>query len=73
MSAVPVRVSVKLHGSLAFTGKGHASDRAVILGLLGMRPDTLDPDAVESRLEAVDLERRTAPDRLGEIRSISSW
>ena len=40
-------VRVSLHGSLAFTGKGHASDRAVILGLLGQRPETLDPDAAE--------------------------
>ncbi|MEC9103426.1 MAG: serine dehydratase beta chain, partial [Pseudomonadota bacterium] len=29
-----------LYGSLAFTGKGHATDRAVILGLAGFRPDT---------------------------------
>jgi L-serine dehydratase len=36
-----------LHGSLAFTGKGHATDRAVILGLCGLKPDTLDPDRVE--------------------------
>lgn len=36
-----------LHGSLAFTGKGHATDRAVILGLCGLMPDTLDPDLAE--------------------------
>ncbi|RWH97210.1 MAG: L-serine ammonia-lyase [Mesorhizobium sp.] len=36
-----------LHGSLAFTGKGHATDRAVILGLCGLMPETLDPDRVE--------------------------
>ncbi|UXT20632.1 L-serine ammonia-lyase [Agrobacterium tumefaciens] len=36
-----------LHGSLAFTGKGHATDRAVVLGLCGLKPDTLDPDRVE--------------------------
>jgi L-serine dehydratase len=40
-----------LHGSLAFTGKGHATDRAVILGLSGFEPATLDPDRVEA-LEA---------------------
>jgi L-serine dehydratase len=40
-------VCVSLHGSLAFTGKGHATDRAVILGLIGLRPDTLDPDRAE--------------------------
>jgi len=40
-----------LHGSLAFTGKGHATDRAVILGLSGFEPHTLDPDKAEE-LEA---------------------
>ncbi|WP_265499722.1 L-serine ammonia-lyase [Paracoccus beibuensis] len=43
----PARLRVTLHGSLAFTGKGHATDRAVMLGLLGQRPDSLDPDAAE--------------------------
>ena len=40
-----------LYGSLAFTGKGHATDRAVILGLSGYLPATLDPDRGE-QLEA---------------------
>ncbi len=43
----PSHISASLHGSLAFTGKGHATDRAVMLGLLGFLPDTLDPDAAE--------------------------
>ena len=51
----PSRLSASLHGSLAFTGKGHATDRAVMLGLLGFLPETLDPDAAE-HLEA-DLRR----------------
>ena len=47
------RVRCSLHGSLAFTGKGHGTDRAVMLGLLGCAPDTIDPDeaeAMEARL-----------------------
>ena len=47
------RVEVHLRGSLAFTGKGHASDTAVQLGLLGLTPDTLDevePDAELARI-----------------------
>ncbi|MBL8588436.1 MAG: L-serine ammonia-lyase [Methylobacteriaceae bacterium] len=40
-----------LHGSLAFTGRGHKTDRAVVLGLLGFSPDTLEPDEAE-RAEA---------------------
>lgn len=38
------RLRCTLHGSLAFTGKGHGTDRAVILGLTGCTPDTIDPD-----------------------------
>lgn len=44
------RLRVSLHGSLAFTGKGHGTDRAVVLGLAGERPDSIDPDRVESIL-----------------------
>ena len=40
------RVSVDLFGSLAWTGKGHGSDQAICLGLLGCVPETVDPDAV---------------------------
>ena len=36
------RVEVALRGSLAFTGRGHASDHAAVLGLLGLTPDRLD-------------------------------
>ncbi|MEO1293374.1 MAG: L-serine ammonia-lyase [Pseudomonadota bacterium] len=44
----PARLRCSLHGSLAFTGKGHATDRAVILGLLGESPASLDPDSAEA-------------------------
>ncbi|MDH3266776.1 MAG: L-serine ammonia-lyase [Gammaproteobacteria bacterium] len=47
------RVDVTLYGSLAYTGKGHGTDSAVILGLMGMQPDTIDPDAVEGLLRNV--------------------
>lgn len=61
------RVHVTLHGSLAFTGKGHATDRAVILGLIGMLPDTLDPDDAE-RLEAqVRQSKRIEPEGLASM------
>ena len=39
-----------LHGSLAFTGVGHATDRATILGLGGFRPDTYDDEKAEAFL-----------------------
>lgn len=44
------RLTATLYGSLAFTGKGHASDRAVVLGLAGQRPESLNPDDVEDIL-----------------------
>ena len=49
----PARLRVRLHGSLAFTGKGHATDRAVILGLLGYRPETLEPDRADDLVAGV--------------------
>ncbi len=57
-------VRVSLHGSLAFTGKGHASDRAVVLGLLGQRPETLDPDAAEELIEDLRQTRTLHPEGL---------
>jgi L-serine dehydratase len=47
------RVEVTLYGSLALTGRGHATDRAVILGLAGFEPATLDPDAGDATLAAI--------------------
>jgi L-serine dehydratase len=41
------RVEVDLYGSLALTGKGHATDRAILLGLAGRRPDRIDPDEAD--------------------------
>ena len=56
----PTRISVSLHGSLAFTGKGHATDRAVILGLLGFTPATLDPDAADQSIATLQDKRLIA-------------
>jgi L-serine dehydratase len=42
-----VRVGVDLYGSLALTGKGHATDKAVLLGLLGETPAGVDPDRAD--------------------------
>ena len=52
---------VTLHGSLALTGRGHATDRAVALGLLGFRPAKIAMDDAESRLEALRACKRLAP------------
>ena len=54
-------IRVTLHGSLAFTGKGHATDRAVALGLLGYRPADIEIDEAERRVEDLRACRRLAP------------
>ena len=54
-----------LHGSLAFTGVGHATDRAVILGLAGFAPDTYDAEAAEAALAEIGRSGQVAPEGLG--------
>jgi L-serine dehydratase len=52
------RVMCELYGSLGATGKGHGSDKAVLLGLLGDEPDTVDVDSIVPRLAALRAARR---------------
>jgi L-serine dehydratase len=47
------KVAAQVYGSLALTGRGHCTDRAILLGLEGHRPETLDPAAVEPALERI--------------------
>jgi L-serine dehydratase len=54
------RVGVDLYGSLALTGKGHATDRAVLLGLSGERPDRIDPDAADRSVARIRESGRLA-------------
>ncbi|MGF1446636.1 MAG: serine dehydratase beta chain, partial [Pikeienuella sp.] len=56
-AGAPARLGCRLHGSLAFTGKGHATDRAVVLGLAGFDPATLEPAAAEAALARIAAER----------------
>ena len=68
LRAQPFRVAgvrASLHGSLAFTGVGHATDRAVILGLAGIRSDAYDAEAA---LAAVKDTRTIAPEGLPVLR-----
>lgn len=44
----PERIEVELHGSLAFTGPGHGTDGAILLGLMGHSPETVPLDLVAS-------------------------
>ena len=52
------QVAVQLYGSLALTGKGHGTDRAVLLGLEGDTPDGIDPDSIEARLKHIRATHR---------------
>jgi len=52
------RVQAELYGSLALTGLGHATDRAVLLGLAGNEPASIDPAAIESTVADIRLARR---------------
>ena len=47
------RLRIELFGSLGATGRGHGSDKAVILGLEGERPESVDPNGIPARLERV--------------------
>ncbi|CAA0103644.1 L-serine dehydratase 1 [Starkeya nomas] len=52
------RVETVLYGSLAWTGKGHGTDKAVVLGLAGQRPQTIDPDRADALVAEAAQDRR---------------
>jgi L-serine dehydratase len=52
------RMEIALYASLALTGRGHATDRAVILGLAGFTPATIDPDVADAALAAIRASSR---------------
>jgi L-serine dehydratase len=54
------RVRAELFGSLAMTGRGHGTDKAVLLGLEGAHPDTVDPDGIPATLARIRKEHRIA-------------
>jgi L-serine dehydratase len=51
--AATVRIQIELYGSLGLTGRGHGTDRAIILGLLGEEPDQVDPARIGGILRGV--------------------
>jgi L-serine dehydratase len=59
-ATLPDRIIVELFGSLALTGKGHATDGAVILGLTGAQPDGIDPDEATQVVRQVRAQHRLA-------------
>ena len=68
LRAQPFKVAglkASLHGSLAFTGVGHATDRATILGLAGLRADDYDRDQADAEITRIATEGTVSPDGLG--------
>ena len=51
-------IAARLYGSLALTGAGHGTDRAVLAGLEGAEPETVDPDSIEATLQRIRTSRR---------------
>lgn len=60
-------VHVDLFGSLAKTGMGHGTDRAVMLGLMGEDPETCDTDAISAKITAIQQARRIVLDGMREV------
>ncbi|MEM7571205.1 MAG: L-serine ammonia-lyase, partial [Pseudomonadota bacterium] len=61
------KLRVTLKGSLAFTGKGHATDVAVLYGLMGLRPETMDAHDAPKMADAVSDARRLSLNAAHEI------
>tara|TARA_R110002124_G_scaffold118493_8_gene275835 strand:- start:1908 stop:3284 length:1377 start_codon:yes stop_codon:yes gene_type:complete len=55
-------IGASLHGSLAFTGKGHHTDFATIMGLAGFKPDTFDANAAKAALEEITATGKIHPE-----------
>jgi len=53
-----VRVRVELFGSLALTGRGHGTDKAVLMGLEGQWPNSIDPDLIPPALERIRRDKQ---------------
>ncbi|HVV67574.1 MAG TPA: L-serine ammonia-lyase [Gammaproteobacteria bacterium] len=46
-------IQIALYGSLALTGRGHGTDKALLMGLCGEQPDTIDPDTIPEKLQNI--------------------
>ncbi len=53
-----VRIRVELFGSLAMTGRGHGTDKAVLMGLEGHWPNSIDPDLIPASLARIRAEKK---------------
>ncbi|MDC1228908.1 L-serine ammonia-lyase [Octadecabacter sp.] len=70
LRAQPFKVAglrASLHGSLAFTGIGHSTDRATVLGLSGFRADDYDREKADAEMARIEAEGFVTPDGLGQL------
>src|SRR6516165_6897635 len=51
--AATEEIAVRLYGSLALTGVGHGTDRAILVGLEGADPETVDPNHIETTMRRI--------------------
>lgn len=51
-------IHIRLHGSLAFTGIGHGTNKAIVMGLCGEQPETIDPFTIDARIEKIFEEKK---------------
>src|SRR6202008_2815744 len=58
LERVGARRRAELYGSLAMTGRGHGTDKAVLLGFEGEHPDTVDPDRIPDILKRIRTTQR---------------
>jgi L-serine dehydratase len=65
------RIEVRLYGSLAATGIGHGTDRAVIVGLMGQRADSIDPDFIAPAV--ADVQRNACLQLAGKVAVPFDW
>src|SRR5690242_9679308 len=52
------RVGIEVFGSLAFTGRGHGTDKALLMGLEGYEPNRIDPDLIPPTLDRIRRNRK---------------
>src|SRR3989338_3840996 len=61
-------IEVEVYGSLALTGIGHGTDKAILLGLMGEKPHTVDPETIPAKVESVKTQGKILLQGKKEIR-----
>ncbi len=55
---ITARLKVELYGSLALTGEGHKTDEAILLGLAGLHPETVEPKAIPKVIQKIRTQKK---------------